>query len=364
MADIGTADLSATGLATRLFAAALGTMDLLHIYIGQKLGLYARMASAGALTPSDLASRSGMHQRYAREWLEQQAVTGVLVVEDIAAPPDQRRYRLPDGHAEALIDEESMNYLAPVAAMLVSVAQRMPELLSVYRTGEGLDWAAYGPEMWQAQAALNRPLYVNVLGQDYLTSIPELDTILSRPNARVADLGCGGGWSSIAIARAYPVVSVDGYDLDAPSIEQATNAADSAGLSTRVQFFALDVATLSEAKARYDLVTIFEALHDVPDPIRVLRSALKMLRDGGVVLVMDERVADEFTVPGDDVERFMYGWSLTVCLPAGMSEQPSAATGTVMRRSTLEGYAREAGFSAVEVLPVENDFFRFYLIRP
>jgi SAM-dependent methyltransferase len=339
-------------------------MDLLHLYIGQKLGLYAQMASAGAVTPSDLASRSGMHQRYAREWLEQQAVTGVLVVEDTTGSPDQRRYRLPEGHAEALLDEESMNYLAPVAAMLVSVAQRMPQLLSVYRTGEGLDWAAYGPEMWQGQAALNRPLYVNVLGQDYLTSVPELDAILSRPSTRVADLGCGGGWSSIAIARAYPGASVDGYDLDAPSIEQATNAADSAGLSTRVQFFALDAARLSEAKAKYELVTIFEALHDVPDPIGVLRSALQMLREGGVVLVMDERVADEFTVPGDDVERFMYGWSLTVCLPAGMSEQPSAATGTVMRRSTLEGYAREAGFSAVEVLPVENDFFRFYLIRP
>jgi precorrin-6B methylase 2 len=363
MADIETADLSAAGLATRLFTAALGTMDLLHIYIGQKLGLYAQMASAGSVTPSDLASGSGMHQRYAREWLEQQAVTGILVVEDIAAP-DQRRYRLPAGHAEALLDEESMNYLTPVAAMLVSVAQRMPELLSVYRTGKGLDWAAYGPEMWQGQAALNRPLYVNVLGQDYLTSVPELDAILSRPNARVADLGCGGGWSSIAIARAYPGASVDGYDVDAPSIEQATHAADSAGLSTRVQFFALDAARLSKAKARYELVTIFEALHDVPDPIGVLRSALQMLRAGGVVLVMDERVADEFTAPSDEVERFMYGWSLTVCLPAGMSEQPSAATGTVMRRATLEGYAREAGFSGVEVLPVENDFFRFYLIRP
>ena len=358
------ADLSATGLATRLFTAALGTMDLWHIYIGQKLGLYARLASAGALTSVDLASHSGMHERYAREWLEQQAVTGILVVDDIAAPPDQRRFRLPAGHAEALLDEESMNYLAPVAAMLVSVAQHMPELLTAYRTGEGLDWAAYGPEMWQGQAALNRPLYVNVLGQDYLKSIPELNAILSGPNARVADLGCGGGWSTIAIARAYPKATVDGYDLDAPSIEQATHAADSAGVSARVQFFALDAATLSDATAAYDLVTIFEALHDVPDPVGVLRSALKMLSEGGVVLVMDERVADEFTVPGDDVERFMYGWSLPVCLPTGMSSQPSAATGTVMRRPTLDGYARDAGCSGVEVLPVENDFFRFYLIRP
>ena len=349
-------------MATRLFGAALGTMDLLHVYVGQRLGLYAMMASGGAFTPIDLAARTGMHLRYAREWVEQQAVTGVLVAEESASGADHRIYRLPPGHAEALTDEESMSYLAPVAGMLVSVAQRMPDLLSAYRSGEGVDWAAYGPDMWQGQAALNRPLFLNVLGQNHLPSIPEVDAILSRPGARVADLACGGGWSSIAIARAYPGVIVDGYDLDAPTIEQASSAAASAGLADRVRFFVTDAAIASSST--YDLVTIFEALHDVPDPVGVLRAASAMLRDGAVMLVMDERVAEEFTAPGDEVERFMYGWSLTVCLPAGMAERPSAATGTVMRRATLERYAKEAGFSAVEVLPVENDFFRFYLLRP
>jgi len=95
-----------------------------------------------------------------------------------------------------------------------------------------------------------------------------------------------------------------------------------------------------------------------------VRTTQDRLRRGGRVLVMDERVADEFTAPGDDIERCTYGWSLTVCLPSGMSEQPSAATGTVMRRSTLERYAHEAGFAAVDVLPIDNEFFRFYLIRP
>lgn len=362
--EIGTADLSAEALTTRIFTAALGTMDLLHVYIGQRLGLYAMMASGDAFKSTDLAARAGMHPRYAREWLEQQAVTGVLVVEETAAGADRRLYRLPPGHAEALTDEESMNYLAPVAGMLVSVAQRMPELLSAYHSGEGVGWGVYGSDMWQGQAALNRPLFLKVLGQDYLPSIPEVDAILSGPDARVADLACGGGWSSIAIARAYPGVTVHGYDLDEPTIKQASSAAASARLSHRVHFFVTDAAVAADAKSTYDLVTIFEALHDVPDPVGVLRAALKMLREGGVMLVMDERVAEEFTAPGDDVERFMYGWSLTVCLPAGMSEQPSAATGTVMRRATLERYAKEAGFSAVEVLPIENDFFRFYLIRP
>ena len=357
-------DVGAEALATRLFTAALGTMDLLHVYVGQKLGLYRLMVGADALTPADLAARAGLHLRYMREWLEQQAVTGILLVDDSADPPDQRRYRLPPGHAEALTSEESMSYLAPVAGMLVSIAQRMPELLDAYRSGRGVEWAAYGPDMWQGQAAVNRPLFVNKLGQEYLPSIPEVDAILRRPGARAADLACGGGWSSIAIARAYPGVAVDGYDLDTSSIEQATSAADDAGLSDRVRFHVGDAAAMSAAERAYDMVTIFEALHDVPDPVGMLTASLRMLRAGGLLLVMDERVADELTAPGDDVERFMYGWSLTVCLPCGMSEQPSAATGTVMRRSTLEGYAREAGFRAVDVLPIDNDFFRFYLIRP
>ena len=362
--ETASTDLGAETLAARLFTSALGTMDLLHVYVGQKLGLYRLMARGDTLTPADLAASAGMHLRYAREWLEQQAVTGILLIDGSADSPDQRRYRLPPGHAEALTSEESMSYLAPVAGMLVSIAQRMPDLLDAYRTGRGVGWATYGPDMWQGQAAVNRPLFVNKLGQEYLPSIPEVDAILGRSSARVADLACGGGWSSIAIARAYPGVAVDGYDLDTSSIEQATTAAAAAGLSDRVRFHVGDAAAMSAAERAYDLVTIFEAVHDVSDPVGMLTASLRMLRAGGRVLVMDERVADELTAPGDEVERFMYGWSLTVCLPSGMSEQPSAATGTVMRRSTLEGYAREAGFSAVDVCPIDNDFFRFYVIRP
>ncbi|HEY2597255.1 MAG TPA: class I SAM-dependent methyltransferase [Candidatus Dormibacteraeota bacterium] len=362
--ETGAPDLGAEALATRLFTSALGTLDLLHVYVGQKLGLYRLMAREDSVTPTQLAAGAGMHVRYAREWLEQQAVTGILLTDGTGDSPDQRSYRLPPGHAEALTSEESMNYLAPMAGMLVSVAQQMPELLDAYRSGRGVDWATYGPDMWQGQAAVNRPLFVNKLGQEYLPSIPEVDAILSGSSAHVADLACGGGWSSIAIARAYPGVTVDGYDLDSSSIEQAARAAAAAGLSDRVRFHVADAAAMSAAEGTFDLVTIFEAVHDVSNPVGMLTAALRMLRAGGRLLVMDERVADELTAPGDDVERFMYGWSMTVCLPSGMSDQPSAATGTVMRRSTLEGYAREAGFSAVDVCPIDNDFFRFYLIRP
>ena len=157
-------------------------------------------------------------------------------------------------------------------------------------------------------------------------------------------MGCGGGWSSIAIARAYPDVSIDGFDLDVPAIERARRNAEAEGLSDRVRFHAMDPAEAGHGDA-YDVVTAFECIHDLPQPVPVLRTMRSMAGEDGIVLVMDENVAPEFVAPGDEVERIMYGFSTLVCLPDGMSHPGSVGTGTVMRPSVLEGYAREAGFA-------------------
>ncbi len=187
--------------------------------------------------------------------------------------------------------------------------------------------------------------------------------LLAEPGARVADVGCGTGWSSIAIARAYPLVRVDGFDLDPSSIAAATANARAAGLAERVHFVLADAARPSRDEG-YDLVTAFEMVHDLARPVEALRAMRALLNPGGVVLVADERVADAFAAPADELDRFNYGWSILHCLPAARVESPSAATGTVMRASTLRDYARRAGFSEVEVLPIENDFWRFYRLVP
>ncbi len=191
--------------------------------------------------------------------------------------------------------------------------------------------------------------------------MPEVDAAL-RAGGRVADVGCGRGWSSIGIARAYPQARVDGFDVDEPSVEQARRNAEEAGVGDRVRFAAVDAADAGEPGS-YDLVTAFECVHDLADPVAVLAAMRRMVRRGGIVLVVDEKVAERFTAPGDAIERLMYGYSLTCCLPDGLSTRPSVGTGTVMRPATMERYAREAGFAGVEVLPVEHDFFRFYRLR-
>jgi SAM-dependent methyltransferase len=156
---------------------------------------------------------------------------------------------------------------------------------------------------------------------------------------------------------------VVGFDIDRPSIEMARAAAAEAGLAERVRFEVTAGESLSEPDT-FDAAFAFECVHDMSRPVEVLASIRRSVRSQGVVIVMDEAVAEEFTAPGDELEQIMYGFSLFICLPDGLSSTPSAATGTVLRQSMLTGYALRAGFSGVEVLPIENfSFFRFYRLR-
>jgi SAM-dependent methyltransferase len=347
-------------LVERLFGAALGTFDLFGVYLGRKLGLYQALAERSPRTSGDLAEATGTKERYIREWLEQQAVSGILDVENAGAEPDARRYSLPPGHDEALLDADSLNFIAPMGPLVIGSLGQAPAVLEAFRSGGGVEWEDYGADAREGQSDTNRPQFLNLLGSEWIPAMPDVDARLrADPPARVADVACGGGWSSIAIARAYPNAQVDGFDLDAPSIELARANAAEAGVAERVEFHVRDAADRKLAH-RYDLVTVFEALHDMSRPVDALRAMRSLAGDDGAVLVVDERVSDSFTAPGDDIERLMYGWSILVCLPTGMASQPSAATGTVMRADTLRAYAEEAGFSRVEVLPVEHDFFRLY----
>jgi 2-polyprenyl-3-methyl-5-hydroxy-6-metoxy-1,4-benzoquinol methylase len=348
--------------AGRLNSAILSFADLLTVYLGDRLGLYQHLQQLGASTAIELAERAGVQPRYTREWLEQQAVYGVLDVVNSTASADERRFALPDGHAEVLLDRDSLSYMAPLTRLMLSTANTLPRVIDAFRSGGGVAWSEFGDDAREGQADGYRPIYMNLLGREWLPAVPALDARLrAAPPARVADFGCGAGWGSIAVAHAYSEVRVDGFDLDAPSIGLARDNARAAGLGDRVQFHVRDAAEPGFA-GQYDLVMVLEALHDMSRPVEALQVMRGMLAPGGAVLVVDEKVAEKFTAPGDDVERLMYGFSVLCCLPAGLSETPSAGTGTVMRPATLRRYAREAGFRSVDILPIEHDFFRLYLL--
>jgi SAM-dependent methyltransferase len=348
-------------LAERLFMATIDTLEIASVHVGGRLGFYRALAEGGDATPGELAARTGTVERYVREWLEQQAVAGFLSVDDPDAEGGKRRYALPDAHRPVLVDEEDLNYLTPLATLAMGVCGPMEALLEAYRSGGGVPYEAY--DVQEAIGAINRPQFVNLVA-DWLASIPEVDARLrAQPPARVGDLACGTAWSSMAIARAYPGVTVDAIDVDAESIATARANVAAAGLADRVWPVVLD-ASNPELSGRYELVTIFEALHDMNHPVEALRAACNSLAEGGSVVIADERVAERFTAPGDELERFNYGWSVLHCLAVGLLDEDSAGTGTVMRPETVRAYAGEAGFGRVEVLPIEHDFWRFYRLVP
>ncbi|MFD6446138.1 class I SAM-dependent methyltransferase [Promicromonospora sp. NPDC060204] len=354
------ASAEAAAVSERLFGAVLGTVDLLSAFLGDRLGWYRSLADDGPATAPQLAERTGTDARYAREWLEQQTVTGLLRLDSDGAP-DARVFSIPPGTAEILTNPHHLDLLAPVARMFGAVGGALPQLLDAYRTGGGVSWDDLGDDAREGQSDMNRPWFEHRLA-DALAGVADLHERLGRPGAQVLDVGSGGGWSSIALGRAYPGAAVHGIDIDAPSVAMATENARAAGVGDRVRFSHGDAAHLPEGG--YDAAFAFECVHDMPRPVEVLAAVRQSLAPGAPLIVMDEAVAETFAPDGDDVERLMYGYSIFICLPDGRSSRPSAATGTVLRPSLLREYGAAAGFSEFEVLPIEDfGLFRFYRMK-
>ena len=348
-------------LVERIFRNAGAALELYSIYLGERLGLYRALADEGPATSAELAERTGTNERYIREWLEHHAASGLVDVDDVTAAPTVRRYTLPPEHVPVLADPDHVDYHGYKGVELARAARMLPDLVEAYRTGDAPPHQPWEPE---GRAEFNRPTYLNLLGKQWLPAIPEIDERLrADPPARVADFACGTGWSSIAMAQAYPLITVHGLDLDEDAIAAATRHALEAGLSDRVSCSVANASDASQS-GRFDLVTILEAMHDIPRPVDALRSARQLLAPGGSVLILDELVEDEFTAPASELERYHYGWSLMSCLPDAMGDPESAATGAVMRPATLRRYATEAGFQEVQILPFHTSLFRFYRLIP
>lgn len=350
--------MTTTSLDERLVEATTAALELYSIHLGRTLGLYAALADHGPLTAAGLAETATIDERYAREWLEQQAVAGLLGVDDPEAPADRRRYAVPDSHLGALVVPDDPAHVAPLASMVAGIGGVIDEVTGAYRAGTGVPYRDYGASFRRGQGGVNRPAFSRDLTADWLPALPEVHARLSRPGARIADLGCGLGFSSIALALAYPEAEVIGIDADAPSIDEARQLARAAG--ARVQFVVADAVEVLNRKP-FDAVFLLECLHDLARPVDVLRAVRHSLVDGGVAVIVDERVQERFTAPGDLLERMMYGWSVTHCLPSQLAEQHSAAIGTVLRPAHAAQLAAEAGFGRFETPDIDAGFFRVYV---
>jgi SAM-dependent methyltransferase len=351
---------AAEELCGRLFTQTLGAAEILTVYLGVELGLYRSLSEDGPATAAELAKRTGIDDRYAREWLAQQSVAGLLTVR--VDEPSTAVFSLADGVRETLIDEVSPFYVGGLTYIAPAVGRALPSLVTAFRTGAGVPYSAYGAEAVTAQEALNRPAYENSLIDEWLPQVPDIQARLAdtaRP-ARVADLGAGVGWSSIRLAEAFPHIRVDGYDLDEESIARGRRYVAERGVSGQVD---LEVADITQPLPRdgYDLAVFFECLHDLPHPVAALEVARRALAPGGSVIVMEENVAEHFTAPGDDVERFMAAAGTIWCVPQGRTEAGSEVVGPLeIRPAVMRQLAERAGFKTVDILPIEHPFWRFY----
>ena len=342
----------------RLIGSAISALEMYSIHLGRSLGLYEALAEPR--TAQDLAAEAGIDIRYAQEWLEQQAVAGFIEVDRVDVDWDERIYSLRPDQSALFASPEDASHVSPLADMVVSVGQVLEDVAAAFRNGGGVPYRNYGHLFRQGQGGVNRPAFTHDLAANWLQAVPDIVARL-RGGGRIADLGCGTGWSTIALARAFPNAEIVGIDADEASIIEAAENAASVGVS--VEFMTADAGDLAKG-GPYDLVLILEALHDMAAPQQVLGAVRRALATNGALLVADEKVAEQFTAPGDELERFMYGWSVVHCLPASLAEEGSAAIGTVLRPDVVRNLAGAAGFGSVEVSDIDAGFFNLYTLRP
>jgi SAM-dependent methyltransferase len=356
-------DEERAGALAERFLAQLGAgVELLTVELGRRLGLYAVLAEAGTATAEELAERAAIAPRYALEWLDQQAAAGIVDVVGGDGRTQERRFALPAGHQAVLLAADSPAYLLGAAPLLLGIARTLPAVADAFATARGVEYADFGDELRWGIGALNRPAFLAGM-RTWVEQLPDIAERLDRGGV-VLDAGCGEGWSSIALARAFPAARVVGIDLDRASVDEARRNVAEAGLAHRVSVVranAADADALAAAAGEpVTLVTAFQALHDMGRPAEALAAFRAVLADGGAVLIGDEHGSDAKAAPADEVERLKLAVSVLHCAPATWAESDAVVNGTVLRDHTLAAWVREAGFGPSRVLEIEHPFWSFH----
>lgn len=306
------------------------------INIGDKLGLFTAMADGGPMTTAELADRTHTTERYVREWANGLAAAGYI---DYAG---DGRYRLNEEQAIALTDETSPAYVVGGFQGLLAATRILPKAVEAFRTGDGIGWHEHDPELFQGTERFFRPGYLANLVQSWIPSLDGADAKL-RSGAKVADVGCGYGASTIIMAREYPESRFWGFDYHEPSIRHATEMATKAGVSDRVTF---EVASAKDYPGTdYDMVCHFDCLHDMGDPVGAAHHARETLNSGGHWLLVEPFANDNVVDNLNPIGRVFYSVSTLVCTPASRSQEVGAGLGAQAGEARLAEVAKEAGFS-------------------
>jgi SAM-dependent methyltransferase len=330
-------------------------MSAVLVVIGDRLGLYQAMAGAGPLTPAQLAERAGIAERYAREWLSNQAAGGY-----VAYDADSGRFTLPPEQARALADESSPVFLAGAFEIVASMFHDEPKITRAFRSGEGVGWHEHHQSLFDGGERSTRPRYLGNLVNSW---IPALDGMVARlrAGARVADVGCGSGASTILMARSFPQSRFTGFDTHAPSIERARAAARAAGVEENTRF------EIADSKAfpgtGWDLVAFFDCLHDMGDPVGVAAHVRRSLAPEGLWMIVEPYARDRLEENLTPLGRLFYAASTMVCVPASLAQEGRAALGTQAGEARIREVATKGGFRHFR-RAVETPFNLVFEARP
>jgi SAM-dependent methyltransferase len=313
------------------------TLNAALVVMGDRLGLYRALAGAGGLTPVELARRSGVSERYVREWLNAQAAGG-YVEYDAAADT----YALPPEQAVALTQEDSPAYLPGFFQVALGTVIDSPRVVETARSGEGFGWHEHNHDVFEGVERFFRPGYNANLVAAWL---PALDGVVEKleAGAKVADIGCGHGASTILMAQAFPKSTFVGSDYHAGSIETARARAEEAGVADRVTFEAVPAA--DHPGAGYDLVTMFDCLHDMGDPVGASRQVRRLLTDDGTWMIVEPMAGDRIEDNLNPVGRAYYGFSTFLCTPASLSQEVGLALGAQAGEARIHDVVSAGGLS-------------------
>jgi SAM-dependent methyltransferase len=337
------------------FVADLGAVfHAPAVVVGDKLGLYKALAAAGPSTPAELAGRTGTSERYVREWLRGQAAGGYVTYD-----PAADRFLLTEEQAFALADDTSPAFVPGAFQVATSAAKDEPRIAAAFRSGAGVGWDQHHADLWQGTERFFRPGYAANLVPSWIPALDGVEAKLAA-GARVADVGCGHGASTILLAQAYPRSTFTGFDYHHGSIEWARKAAAEAGVSDRVSF---EVATADAYPGGgYDLVAVFDALHDMGDPLAAAGHVRRTLAADGTFLLVEPAAGERLEDNLNPVGRIFYSASLFICVPNGLS-QGGEALGSQVPEATWRELLAEAGFGRFR-RAAETPFNRVFEARP
>jgi SAM-dependent methyltransferase len=307
------------------------------VVVGDKLGLYRTMAKAGPLTPSELAKRSGTAERYVREWLNAQAAAGYVSYDGSTG-----RYFLSEEQAEALANEQSPAFVPGGFQGMLASTRAVPKIVDAFRSGKGLGWHEHDADLFHGTERFFRPGYNANVVSSWIPALDGVEGKLKR-GARVADVGCGHGASTVIMAQAYPRSTFVGFDYHPPSVEAARQRAKEAGVADRACF---EVASAKEFPgSAFDLVATFDCLHDMGDPVGAAAHVRESLDADGTWLLVEPFAHDSLEKNLNPLGRVFYSVSTLVCTPASLSQEVGLGLGAQAGESRLREVAREAGFT-------------------